>query len=265
MTKGHIKLHRVLQDSDVFKDPHLTHLFIWCVLRAKWADCTDSKYRIKLKRGQLVCNERDADKYLESIKSITVDARTFDRRINALIDMGNLARHRHGHNTIITVVNYEKYQCNHSDIDDGELPFFTNECDVSKGNQKDTLPIAEIIESYITHLPNHKRNRWMDGSRKIPDATLKHIKSFYKRCDSNMDAVDAYFAKVASWRHIQGHNVDGWKPDFAFLIGKINQGKIDDDKYDDENMAWSIRKYDNASGPDVKESTRELMKLRGRK
>ena len=99
---GFILLYRQSIDSEVFSDPHLWHLFSWCLLKANYKDKT---YRGTLvPRGSFVSGRHSASEQLG------IAGRTWYDRMKKLESMGCISIRANSRFTVIDVENYEQYQ-----------------------------------------------------------------------------------------------------------------------------------------------------------
>lgn len=96
-----LKLHREIRDHEVFKDPDLLQLFMWCLINA---NVTTSEWKGEtIVPGQFVTGRNRAS------EAIGVSPSTWQRRIAKLSEIGCIST-KAGHNwTIITVVNWNTY------------------------------------------------------------------------------------------------------------------------------------------------------------
>ena len=108
-----VKLHRSIADSGVWADEWLLKLWIWCLLRANYAD--RKWLGITIRRGQFVTGR------FAGAEELGVHPSKWYRGMAALVELGNITTTPNNKNTIVTVVNYESYQ------DDECDPRTTNE------------------------------------------------------------------------------------------------------------------------------------------
>ena len=99
---GFILLFRQSIDSEVFQDPHLWHLFSWCLLRANYKD--------KIFKGQLICRGSFVSGRFSASEQLGIAPSTYYERLNALRDMGCISIDPSTQFSIITIEKYEQYQ-----------------------------------------------------------------------------------------------------------------------------------------------------------
>lgn len=102
MDEGYVKLYRSILESGVWADEWLLKLWIWCLLRANYADRQWKE--IVIGRGQFVTGRDSA------ADALGVHPSRIYRGLAALERMGNITLKSNNKNTIVTVVNYESYQ-----------------------------------------------------------------------------------------------------------------------------------------------------------
>ena len=109
---GWVKLWRKTLDSEVFADPQLMHLFVWCLLSASH---TAHHVPVKTGRGNTVITVGPGQ-FLYGRKSLARTLRLKDstarRRMKRLESMGMIAIQPDTHFSIVTVCNWSIYQGN---------------------------------------------------------------------------------------------------------------------------------------------------------
>lgn len=123
MDEGYIKLHRSLLEHPVFTcgDAHLFQLFTYCLLRANWKD-TDviiGNQVVHLKRGQFVTGRESLFRKLvvpqDKRKGFTKNEQQkwgflYWRKLKLLEKLQILHIKSTNKYTIVTIINYRKYQ-----------------------------------------------------------------------------------------------------------------------------------------------------------
>ena len=104
-----IKLHRSLLESDIWGDPSLVTLWIWCLLRANHRD-REFQGRI-IRRGSFVTGRHQAAQELGYSGGKVL------RGLDRLESRGMITRQANNRFTIVTICKYESYQG--TEIDDG--------------------------------------------------------------------------------------------------------------------------------------------------
>jgi hypothetical protein len=97
-----LKLHRRAIDSQVFSDPHLWHLFCWCLLRTNWKDGWFQG--VKVPAGSFATG-RDA-----AGESLGMSGSSWYRGIKKLEEMGVIAVQPNNRFTVISVVKWSFFQ-----------------------------------------------------------------------------------------------------------------------------------------------------------
>lgn len=105
--EGWAKLHRKLLSSPVFDNPKLLKVWVWCLLKAsaKPYDAVIGLQTVHLERGQFVFGLIKAAEELKMPKS------SIDRYLKQLQKMGNVGIKSTNKYSVLTVVNWDFYQC----------------------------------------------------------------------------------------------------------------------------------------------------------
>lgn len=111
MERGYFRLWRKLDESEVFQDPHLLRLFVWCLIRASYDDRNVSIKRgrgavvLALGPGQFIFGKKTASEKLGT------PATTLLRRMKKLESLGMLEIDP-GNKfcSVVTVANWQDYQ-----------------------------------------------------------------------------------------------------------------------------------------------------------
>jgi hypothetical protein len=98
-----LRLYRKSLSSRVFSDPWLWHLWSWCLLKASWKTCWKSGRQ--LLPGQFATNKREAAQQLN-----TSSSRIY-RGLKTLQEWGQIRVTVNRWFTVITLCNWEVYQC----------------------------------------------------------------------------------------------------------------------------------------------------------
>lgn len=97
-----IKLHRSLMQSDVWPDPWLFQLWVWCLMRANYCD---QKWLGKVvRRGQFVTGQSSG------AGELNVSPATWYRGMKKLESFGYIELEANSKNTLVTVCKYSTYQ-----------------------------------------------------------------------------------------------------------------------------------------------------------
>lgn len=110
MDRGWIKSYRKLIESEVFKNPELLQLWIYCLHRAnsrpQWVPIKTGRgtTQVKVEKGQFIFGSRQVAEDLKQSKS------SIHRRLVLLEKMQNVGRQVEQHYTVVTICNWESYQ-----------------------------------------------------------------------------------------------------------------------------------------------------------
>jgi hypothetical protein len=113
---GWIRLWRQALDSDLFADPHLWHLFTWCLLRANHSHCS---VRVKTGRGftvvdvlpgQFIFGRKSASRELNLPES------TLNDRMKKLEEKNSINIKPDTHFSIVSIVNWQHFQSENGEV-----------------------------------------------------------------------------------------------------------------------------------------------------
>lgn len=134
--QGYIKLYRKLLCNPIFKNPYLLQLFVYCLLKANHSEgkAFYGADEIILKPGQFVTGRFELSAALGGNASSTY------KRLKRLESLTMLGLQSNNKNTLVTVLNWESYQIDKSDLDnevtaDGQE---SNRKVTTKGQQSNT-------------------------------------------------------------------------------------------------------------------------------
>ena len=100
--KGFIKLHRSILDWEWYKDEHTKNVFLHLLLNANWEDSRFQGYDVP--RGSLVTS------YKSIAQSLNISVKSARVAIEHLKRTGEVAVKGHSHFSIVTLLNWDKYQ-----------------------------------------------------------------------------------------------------------------------------------------------------------
>jgi hypothetical protein len=150
MSGAWLKLYRRSIESQVFSDPHLWHLFCWCLMRANWKD--GFFQGVKIPPGSFATG-RDA-----AAESLGVSASALYRRLKKLEELKVIQLKANNRFTVISVVKWS---------------FFQN-CEQQENNQRttgdttseqpaDTIEeVLEVKKERITHTHTQRQNQKLE-------------------------------------------------------------------------------------------------------
>ena len=152
--EGYIKLHRSILDWEWYDDANTMRVFLHLLLKAQWEDSRFRGYEVP--KGSLVTSYDSISKATGiSIKSVRI-------AIEHLKRTDSITLKRHSHFSIITIANWEKFQCfdddkgNHFGNHEGTLGAIKGQ---SKGNIKEYKEYKNIKkEEYFTSDKENARN-----------------------------------------------------------------------------------------------------------
>jgi predicted transcriptional regulator len=106
VNNGWIKIHRKIRDNCIYKDSHLLHLFIHCLLKANHKINTFlfNKQEITIERGQFVTGR------LELAKELNMNSSLVYRKLKILENIGIVNIKTNNKFSIVTVLKYNTYQ-----------------------------------------------------------------------------------------------------------------------------------------------------------
>lgn len=104
---GYIKISRSLLNWEWYGDAHMVQLWIYLLLNANY---TDVKWRGRvIPRGSLVITRASVCEHLK------MSERTFRTCLGRLIETGEITKQTTNKNTLVTITNFDTYQCSESD------------------------------------------------------------------------------------------------------------------------------------------------------
>jgi hypothetical protein len=97
-----LKLHRRAIESQVFSDPHLWHLFCWCLLKTNWKDGWFKGEKVPA--GSFACGRASAS------CELGINPATWYKRMQKLESFGVISLSGNNRFTIVTVQKWALYQ-----------------------------------------------------------------------------------------------------------------------------------------------------------
>jgi len=150
---GYIKLFRKTLDSRVFANAEIFKVWIWCLLRANhkngWVMMKTGRgeTEVRIEPGQFIFGRKAASEELKMPQS------SIRNRIKKLKNIGNLDIKEDTHYSIITIVNWDTYQCFYEKEDSKEDNQRTG-----KGQAKDTNKNEKKEKKETDTSTNFKKN-----------------------------------------------------------------------------------------------------------
>ena len=99
---GFILLYRQSIDSEVFQDPHLWHLFSWCLFKANYKD--------KVFKGTLIPRGSFVSGRFVGSEQLGIPPMTWYKRMKRLEQTGCISIKGNSKFSVVTIVKYELYQ-----------------------------------------------------------------------------------------------------------------------------------------------------------
>ena len=184
MSLGWVKLHRQLLQWEWYDDVNTSRLFIHCLLRANHSD---NNWRgNNIKRGSFITS-------LESLsKETKLTVSQIRTSLSKLISTGELASKSQARNRVITVLEYNRWQANDSELDklvarssqDSSKIVATNKNvknDNKVKNDKSSRFIPPSVEEVFNYcnercnnvnaqnfVDHYKTNNWTRGKQQTP-------------------------------------------------------------------------------------------------
>ena len=189
---GFILLFRQSIDSEVFQDPHLWHLFSWCLFRANYKD---KVYRGTLiPRGSFACGRHNA------AEQLGIAGRTWYDRMKKLEAMGCITIKSNSRFTLIDVEKYEQYQSG-----DG-VPNNHPTTNQQPSNSKPTT-IQQPSNTRVTKEQGNKGTK--EQTRESKGFVAPDLETVKKQCETKgypMDEAEAFFLFYDSKGWMVGKN-----------------------------------------------------------
>lgn len=131
--KGFIKLHRSILKWEWWQDENTRNVFLWLLLNANWEDSRFQGHEIP--KGSLVTS------YAKIAESLGISVQSARTSINHLKSTNEITSKSTSKFTIVTIVNWEKYQC----LDDSDNKQINKQSNNQlTSNQQATNNIKEI-------------------------------------------------------------------------------------------------------------------------
>lgn len=192
---GWVRLHRQVIESEIFADSDLLKLFIWLLCRTSFkrspARLTVGRgcSTVMLEPGQCIVGRHAAAEELGWPPS------TFRDRLAKLEAMGIADRHPDTHWTIVSIVNWDKYQS----VDDRETTGIPT-------------PNRQASDNQPTHSENAKKTKKESSARKFKVPKVEEVRAYCQERKNTIDAdqfVDHYTAN--GWTQGRGKPIRNWK------------------------------------------------------
>ena len=209
-SNGYIKFHRKFKDWRWYKDRNVKDLFIHLLFEANWKD--DNFQDIVIKRGSLTTGRK---KLATDTGLSQQEIRTAITKLKSTNEITTKATNKY---TVITVVNYDKYQGNNNDSNQQNNQQPTKRATTTK-------ELKELKEYYNS----------VSGLKNIRGISDKRGKSVNARInDYSLKDVYTMIDNVGSSEFLQGGNDKGWSATFDWCFNPNNFLKILEGNYNSE-------------------------------
>jgi hypothetical protein len=221
MQGGWVKLWRKILGNELLKHPKLLNLWIYCLVKASHKEHTViiNQQSVLLKPGQFIFGRKAA------AKEIALSEQEIRTRLNLLKRVGNLTIKSTNKYSIITVINWDRYQGDNDEINQQINQQVTSSQPqtrrVKKGKKKEICPFQEIVDQYNDTLgdvlpmvrkvsPKRQRLMLARWNEKVTSrgGTPSNTLEFWK----------GYFHHVRGIPFLLGENKRGWVADFDWLM-----------------------------------------------
>lgn len=206
MNNGYIKLNKKILNWEWIDKPNTFALFIYLLLKASWKDT--EWHGIKIKRGQLITGRQKLS------KETGLSERKIRTALSDLQTTNNLTIKTTNKYSLITIVNYDKYQC--STINSDQQNDQQNVQQTTTSNKYKNIK-KEYISKDIYKKETHKY---------FTKPTITELQDYINDNNFNVDAD----------RFIDYYESNGWKvgkssmKDWKATVRNWNRKETDNDK-----------------------------------
>ncbi len=165
---GYIFLWRKLLSSQVWNNPDLLKVWLWCLLRANhaatWVKFSTGKgeSEVFIEKGQFIFGRHSAAKELK------MNSNTIYKRMMKLKSIGNITMQSNTHYSLVTICNWEHYQSDKSKKE---------QADYQQGNTQVT---AKYQPSNTDKNVKNEKNVNNDKKEDLKENTLCDFETFWK-------------------------------------------------------------------------------------
>lgn len=201
---GWIKLHREIFESDIWHDVTTFRLFVYLIGNASYQDGV--KYKgIILNKGQFVRSYRkltDDLAYKEGRGMKKYSLSTIKKCVQKLIDDERITVEETENGTLFTILNYEKYQDNDSDLKHFNALNRSESANVNRTEQRtdetndklnviNTLSDSENVSENAL-IEEHRTNCELTANELRTRSRIKEIKKYKEDDDDNNTRVNPF-------------------------------------------------------------------------
>ena len=249
--QGYIKLYRQITDTPVWADSDKLKLWLMCLMKATHDEKTQvvGNQIIELKAGQFITGRSAlSDDFNHDVKKDRrVDGLTLFRWLSLFEKMEMLNIKKTNKYTLITVLNWDKYQgqrtSNEQQLNNkrtsNEQQLNTNKNDKNvkndKNEKKEDICYQQIADMYNNTCVSFPR------LTKLSDARKKAIKARLKTYTA--DDLQKAFSLAEQSDFLKGANNRNWSATFDWMLKDTNLAKILDGNYtNNSNKTGSTEK-----------------------
>ena len=236
MKNGFIKINRSLLNWEWYHDDITLRVFLHCLLNANWED--KNWEGMTVKRGQFVTSQA------KLAKELSTNRQPIRRALSNLKSTNELTITSTAKYTIITVVNYDKYQATNQVSN--QQPTKCQPSEVQNSNQQPTKTEEDKNKEYKNNIYAHAREDHFNlaelyqeccpnleplvPTENYSSAILK-IAQYVTKGYITLNQIKEAFIKANSNDYLTG-KVNGKKAEFGWIIRPCNLQNILDGKYD---------------------------------
>lgn len=244
---GYVKFDRKILEWGWYTDPNTFRLFFHLVMCANFAD--SEFLGVKIKRGQIACS------YSELAGTLKLSEKNIRTALDHLKETGQVAVERHPKFSLITVLNYNRYQSGGTQSgrqtadkwhSSGTQVALKWQQDKKINNINNINNINKGVDTYSTVVDLY--HRLCPSLPAVKNLTPTRIKELDKLLEVyDIDAVEELFIKAESSDFLKGlkkTNGKDWKATFGWLIDVENATKVLEGNFDDKASKTEGGKYD---------------------
>ena len=250
MDEGYILLHRKIVNWEWFSDPNTLVVFVHCLLRANWKD---GKFQGReVKRGEFVTS---LPKLAEETSLSVQNVRT---ALKHLESTGELTSKSHAKYRIISISNYDRYQCPNSQLTGNQQATNRQLTTIEERNkeiniidsslhsesirptetvrQGNSEEVRQIVDAWNTLVP-----LGISGVTKISPTSTRYKNLTARLKQYSLKEVLSAIEKVKVSDFLLGRKTD-WRIDFDWFVKPNNFPKVLDGNYDNVKKGAEVGK-----------------------
>lgn len=217
---GYFRVHRQLEQSNVFENPLTFKVFMWCLMRASYKVRTIRFHRenVMLQPGQFITGR------FAGAEACHMKPSTFRNQLNTLRSMGSIALKSDRQKTIISVLNWTRFQLeasgkdNEKDNERTQTRRKEGKRERQQRGERTPSPVTSFLSWWKEEYEKSKGKPYVvkfakDGAvvkRLLADLSVEQLQSAARR----------FFAQNDAWISDAGHTV----PIFAARINALVRG-----------------------------------------